>query len=151
MRRSVVRIFGAVILFIAISMLLNLAHSYAYVMHGLTEGFEIDGVYELRSGRHGDDTGLTAWLALSTATNESDPGYIGIWSLTEDEGGKRAAGVGGEIREGPAPNHYVLRNTAAQTGYAIIEITHRLPDGQGELLLWERESGSVQNYRLVNS
>lgn len=151
MRRSVVRIFGVAILIIAVSMSLHLLHSYAYVMHGLTEGFEIDGVYELRSGRHGDDTGVTAWLALSTATNESDPGYIGMWSLTKDEGDKRIAGVGGEIREGPAPNHYVLRNTAAQTDYAIIEITHRLPDGQGELLLWERESGSVQSYRLVNS
>ena len=131
MRRSVVRIFGAAILIIAVSMSLHLAYSYVYVMHGLTEGF--------------------AWLALSTATNESDPGYIGMWSLTKDEGDKRVAGVGGEIREGPAANHYVLRNTAAQADYAIIEITHRLPDGQGELLLWEHESGSVQNYRLVNS
>ena len=52
MRRSVVRIFGAAILIIAVSMSLHLAYSYVYVMHGLTEGFEIDGVYELRSGRH---------------------------------------------------------------------------------------------------
>lgn len=151
MRRSVVRIFGAAILIIAVSMSLHLVYSYVYVMHGLTEGFEIDGVYELRSGRHGDDTGVTAWLALSTATNESDPGYIGMWSLTKDEGDKRIAGVGGEIREGPAANHYVLRNTAAQADYAILEIIHRLPDGQGELLLWERESGSVLNFQTVNS
>ena len=56
MRRSVVRTFGAAILIIAVSMSLHLAYSYVYVMHGLTEGFEIDGVYERRSGRHGDDT-----------------------------------------------------------------------------------------------